>query len=250
MYFFLKQLVLPPLNLVALALLALMVRRWAPRLGSAVFAASLLALYAAGTPLLGGFLIEGLESSATDPTPETTAADARAIVILGAGLSTHAPEYGGATVGPETLQRLRYGARVHRETGLPVLVTGGTWLASPTPIAAVMKKVLEADLATPVAWMEDQSSNTFENATLSAAILRRQGIHTIYLVTHAFHMPRAREAFERAGLKIVPAPTGYFNRGTGTLAPLLPSAKGLRVTYLGMHELIGRAWYWLFYYGD
>ena len=49
-----------------------------------------------------------------------------AIVILGGGVRRHAAEYGGDTLGQLTLERVRYGARVARLTGLPVLVSGGS----------------------------------------------------------------------------------------------------------------------------
>ena len=42
--------------------------------------------------------------------------DPEAIVVLGGGRRAHAPEYEGETVSPATLERMRYGARLHRET--------------------------------------------------------------------------------------------------------------------------------------
>ena len=52
-------------------------------------------------------------------------AHAKAVVILGGGVRRNAPEYGGDTLATLTLERVRYGARVARLTGLPVLVSGG-----------------------------------------------------------------------------------------------------------------------------
>jgi hypothetical protein len=41
-------------------------------------------------------------------------------------------EYGGDTLGRLTLERVRYGARVAKKTGLPVLVAGGSVLVGET----------------------------------------------------------------------------------------------------------------------
>ena len=68
-------------------------------------------------PLEGRFV--ALDPAAPDPH------GAEAIVVLAGGRSTGAPEYGGDTVKSTTLVRLRYGVRLHRKTGLPLLFSGG-----------------------------------------------------------------------------------------------------------------------------
>jgi uncharacterized SAM-binding protein YcdF (DUF218 family) len=56
-------------------------------------------------------------------------------------------------------------------------------------------------------------------------------------------MPRARAAFEAAGIAVVPAPTAF--RARAPLAPMsfVPSARALRESQWAFHEWIGRAWY-------
>jgi len=54
--------------------------------------------------------------------------------------------------------------------------------------------------------VEAWSQDTHQKATRSAAILKAEGITRIVLVTHAWHMPRAKLVFERAGMTIIPAP--------------------------------------------
>ena len=49
----------------------------------------------------------------------------------------------------------------------------------------------------------------------------------IYLVTHAWHMPRAQLAFEHAGFSVIPAPTGYTTRFELTVLDFLPDADAL-----------------------
>ncbi|MDP1636277.1 MAG: YdcF family protein, partial [Gallionellaceae bacterium] len=159
------------------------------------------------------------------------------------GTYFHAPEYGGDTVGGSTLERLRFGARLHRETGKPVLVTGGRPLGNDDSEAAQMKRVLEQEFNVPVRWTEDSSDNTLENARLSREILKAAGVERIYLVTHAWHMPRAQAVFEKAGFKVVPAPTAWTTRYKTDLLAFVPNAYALRDSRIFMHELIGMLWY-------
>ena len=64
-----------------------------------------------------------------------------------------------------------------------------------------------------------------------------------YVVTHAWHMPRALAAFEAAGLEPVPAPTVFRAGPRAHVTEVLPSAKALRETQLAAHEWIGRVFY-------
>ena len=154
-------------------------------------------------PAVGGLLIRCL-----DRTPAFDVANrgnAQAIVILGGGTRPYAPEYGGATVGTITLERIRYGARLARATGLPVLVSGGAVRGAP-PEAVLMRNVLVYEFGVPVRWLETRSRNTHENAVKSAAILKGSGIERVILVGHSFDFPRSRKEFEAAGIDVIPAP--------------------------------------------
>ena len=179
-----------------------------------------------------------------------SAGAAEAIVVLSAGRHYDAPEAGGRDiVGPLTLERLRYGAQLHRATGLPVLMTGGAPEdGERAPLAELMRRSFEQDFGLPVAWTEAESTNTAENAFLSAAILLPLGIDRVYVVTHAWHMPRARFIFEQAGFTVVPAGTAHMRPLTVLdLYHFLPQANGLQASYYAMHELLGLAWYHLRY---
>ena len=170
--------------------------------------------------------------------------NANAIVILGGGTYFHAPEYARQdTVNEQTLMRLRYGAKLQRETGKPILVTGGKPLGNHLSEAQQMRAVLEQDFRVPVRWTEETSDNTFENAHHSFRMLQAQGIRRIYLVTHAWHMPRAADVFRRAGFEVVEAPTAFTTRYQTDLLAFLPRAEALRDSKIFMHEVIGLVWY-------
>jgi uncharacterized SAM-binding protein YcdF (DUF218 family) len=238
----LKSAMLPPVPFLAMALVGLLLARRRGDWGwwsavTAVVALTLLAI-----PLVSATLIGLLETSPPLSAGQLKAAPAEAIAILSADAIV-APEYDGDGVGGLTLARLRYGAWVQRQTGLPLLVSGGTLPSGGVRIAVAMRSVLEDEFHVPVAWIEDRSQDTWENARFSAAILDRHGIRRVLLVTHAWHMPRARDAFERAGLEVVAAPTGFTDRPTLTPNSLIPSAPALAASYYALYEMLGAVYY-------
>lgn len=210
--------------------------------GIALLVFSWLALYALSTPIVAQALIATLEPPPLDPR---TARDADAIVVLGGGSYPQAPEYGVDTVSEATLVRLRYAARLHRALDKPVLVAGGAPAGSALTEAEQMRQALQLDFHAPVRWAEAGSNNTLENARLSFRLLAPDGLKRVYLVTDAWHMPRARLAFERAGFEVVAAPTGYLTHGPRTLLDFLPSARALHYSRHFVHEVIGIGWYHL-----
>jgi uncharacterized SAM-binding protein YcdF (DUF218 family) len=184
----------------------------------------------------------------TAPLLAPERAGAQAIVVLAAGRLAQAPEYGGRDIPDYTaLARLRYAAHLQRRTGLPVLVSGGVGAgagrARVSGLGDAMATALREDFGVPVKWIEGRSRDTGENAAYSAALLRADGVKRILLVTDAMHMPRARAAFERAGLDVVSAPTIFFSNQTRSFSSWMPSAEGMRRSWYAIYELIGLAWY-------
>ena len=64
-----------------------------------------------------------------------------------------------------------------------------------------MKLVLEQELGVSLSlspqWLEGQSNTTQENAIRSAEILKKEGIKSVYLVTHFWRMPLAKAVFKK-----------------------------------------------------
>lgn len=169
----------------------------------------------------------------------------QAIVVLGGGAWRYTPEYGGITVpSPASLTRLAYASYLVRRTGLPVLVSSGYGARPEESEAAAMRWSLEAaGIATR--WVEDKSTNTRENATLSAAILKPDGVTKVLLVTSATHARRATRAFEKAGLQVLSAPTGYSELGPreqGLLA-VVPTSARFQDSSDALRALLGEVWY-------
>ncbi|MBI3374967.1 MAG: YdcF family protein [Betaproteobacteria bacterium] len=235
----LTALVLPPTGLLVLAFFGLWLagRKSLPwrNAGIALASLSLLGLFALSLPIVGNSLLAGLESA--PPISHGELAGSQAIVILGGGSYVGAPEYAGDTVNGATLERLRYGARLERESGLPLLVTSGApWGGRPE--AESMKDVLEGEFGVPVRWAEGRSRDTAENARLSAPMLKAEGITRIALVSHGWHLPRAVPLFEREGLTVVAAPT-VFSTGSPSLVENLLPGEGFGRSREALHEYLG-----------
>ena len=238
---FISTFLLPPLSLLLIAALGLWLWHKRPLIARLLLTASFSLLWLFSTPYFAEALLHGLEGEPY--VNDTKKAQADAIVVLGGGTYFRAPEYGGDTVGKETLERLRYAAKLYRETLKPILVTGGTPKGNKLSEAEQMKQVLEHEFNVPVQWAEGASDNTLENARLSRQLLKQAGITRIYLVTHAWHMPRALQVFRAEGFQVVPAPTAYTTRYQTDLLAFVPNAYALRDSRIFMHELIGMLWY-------
>jgi uncharacterized SAM-binding protein YcdF (DUF218 family) len=209
--------------------------------GFAIVGSAFLLLYALSTPVVSDQLLAMTELTHGALSERRVEREKPgAIVVLSAGRYRSAPEYGGDTVDGVSLERLRYAAHVARKTDLPVLVSGGRHRDDETPLAHLMKKVLEEDFGVAVRWVEERSRNTFENALFSAEVLKNENIGSAILVTHAFHMRRASEAFEQAGIRIVPAATVFASTDFAfEMRDLVPQASSLLRSAYALHELVG-----------
>lgn len=238
---------LPPLSLLLLFALGILLLYRRHRLAKPLILATFGLLWIASTPYFAEgalHLLEAQTAPLDENRPKAQPQAADAIVILGGGTYFRAPEYAGQdTVSELTLLRLRYGAKLHRETGKPILVTGGKPLGNSVSEAQQMRSSLEQDFQVPVRWIEDASDNTLENARNSFQTLQKAGIKNIYLVTHAWHMPRAAGVFRHAGFEVIEAPTAFTTRYQTDLLTFLPRAEALRDSKFFVHEIIGLLWY-------
>lgn len=246
-----KGLLLPPGSLIILLLIGMVLHARRNALGGFFIFLSTLLLFCLSTPFVSYHLAAGVETVVPLDVDDVNEQDHGAIVILGGGRRSNALEYDGEdTVSDGTLVRLRYGAELHRRFGLPVLVTGGTVFSDGASEASLMAAVLKDNYGIVEPWIEDQSADTYQNATLSWAFLEARSIDSVLLVTHASHMPRAMEAFTHAGFKVTPAPMGFTTGRAPTPVPMdfLPNAKAFLASTMSLYELLGRLWYALRHY--
>lgn len=125
-----------------------------------------------------------------------------AVLVLGGGLVRHLADYGKSQDPNQlSMERLRYGIWLARQIGAPLGISGG--VARGGDPAAPAEAVTESEVARTEFglsphWVETLSRDTRENARFSVAMLRRDGIQRIVVVTHQMHIPRALRAFEVA----------------------------------------------------
>ncbi|HQU47813.1 MAG TPA: YdcF family protein [Casimicrobiaceae bacterium] len=234
----LKAVVLPPGGPLLLAIAGLLLARRHPRVGRSIAAAGVATLFVLSMPIVAALLVRSLDAS--PPLDLEVAKGAQAVVILGGGTRRGAPEYGGDTLGRLTLERVRYGARVARQTGLPVLVSGGSVSGDETE-AKLMREALANEYGVDVRWAEDRSRTTHENAVESAAILRAAGVRRVVLVAHSFDMPRATSEFASQGIETIAAPTGIVTLRVDSPLDFLPSVMGIEGSYYALYEMLANA---------
>ena len=248
--FFLKYLALPPASNFIVLAIGVALLPFKPRIGKGLIAGSLILLYIFCTPWFAAFAAQSwegryealdveamLDDGAVNP-------DNTALVLLSAGQHPNAWEYGGVSLNSSSIVRTRYAAQLASQTGLGVLVTGGTVYDEKVGVANLMGNVLFEEYAVHPRWLENRATTTWENAQYTKEMLAEAGITRVVLITEAWHMPRAVWSFAEVGLDVTPAPT-YFYRDSAPRAafPMLPQANMLAYTAKIFHEKLGLVWY-------
>lgn len=239
----LKALVLPPGLFVLALLLALLL--WRKALGRLLVVLVAAGIYLLSTAQVSTWLADGLESYPPLSVEQARNADAGAILVLMAGRYSHAPEYQGRdTIGPSSMTRLDYAARLQRQTDLPMVVSGGPAGSPGEPLAQLAAEYLISRFGIQPLALEKESENTWQNAHNSRAILDHLGIDRVLVVTHAAHMPRAMLSLRLAGIEAVAAPTRFVHRpGPERWQDWLPGSRALVDNTSLLHEYLGLLWY-------
>lgn len=231
----LEFLALPPGNLLIFLAIALLLYQWRSAM-LVVLWVGMLQTVILSLPVVAEKLMGSLEQQypaqadlwLQQPLPE-------AIVVLGAGRNLEAVEYAGKMSASTELERLNYAAYLHRKTGLPILISGSS------DEAAYMRDVMENTFQVPIRWQEGKSHTTWENAAYSDPILRDAGIRSAWVVTQAWHMPRAMLAFQNRAIRYFPASTTYGSSNFWQHEWLwwTPQANALSRSHTALHEWLG-----------
>jgi uncharacterized SAM-binding protein YcdF (DUF218 family) len=244
----LTALALPPAAPLLLACVGLLLMQRKKAMGGVLCVGALGGLWLLGCNAVAVWLALNIlpQVPALPPATATAALQARqvqAVVVLGGGVQAFAPEFGAAQPTADTATRLRYGVWLARQSQLPLAFAGGVgWAnsgtATPSEGAAARAAALQ-DYGFALRWVDDQSRDTMENAAQLHTLLAADGVQRIALVTHAWHMPRAQLAFERAGFTVTPAPTGFTLPQQRSLMEWLPTGHGLQSSREVLREWLG-----------
>ncbi|WP_419659849.1 conserved uncharacterized protein, DUF218 [Desulfosarcina variabilis str. Montpellier] len=202
-----------------------------------------IALYALSISLVANRLVQGLEADFSFEVPVT----GDVIVVLGGGTIQGVPDLTGiATPTPIMMGRIVTAVRLYRQTGLPIIITGGRWSDADISEATVAARFM-MDLGVPETAIikEEMARDTFENARFTAAICRQEGFTRPIVLTTAYHLKRVLIAFNSVGIPGIPFPANFFgnNHQSGRWHRLLPRASTLYLTTCALHEYLG-IWYY------
>lgn len=249
----LTALLLPPVPLLLLMLLGALSLRRRPALGWLLLLSGMALQWACSTTWAADAATRWL----LDPPPALRDPDrlkaqpptegSSVIVVLGGGRYAGA-EYHEVSLSVISMERLRYGIWLSRETGIPVGFSGGLSPGShggPSE-GEIAVRIARDEFRHPLHWVEDRSRDTHENALRTVELLRHQQLGRLVLVTHDLHMPRALRHFQRArdraglGFEIVPAPVGISERYPFTvLSDYYPTALGIARMRYALREWLG-----------
>ena len=111
----------------------------------------------------------------------------------------------------------------------------------------VASNLIDLGIPSPDIFVERNSRNTIENAEYSYNILDSLGLkkNKVVLITSAFHMPRAKETFEKAGFNIRPYPCAFSILPSSirfSVDSIIPSAWAFDAWGGFLKEMVGRGY--------
>lgn len=172
-----------------------------------------LLLVIVGLSPISSWLMWPLEARFPIPDVPTGSRDYAGIIVLGGG------EDGSNSANRGQLHINEAGERITTGSTLAVrlpearlVFTGGVGAlvhVGPAGASAVRDYWLSIGVPASRILIEDKSRNTYENATLTHALLAPKRGERFLLVTSAAHMPRAIGVFRQAGFDVVAYPTDF-----------------------------------------
>ena len=252
MFFYLSKIFwffIQPLNLTIFLLLAGLIaamigRRRLAATGS-VLAFLVLALSAWTS--LGAMMLNPLEQRfARPPLPEKV----DGIVVLGGGLEGVINlARGGYELNAGGDRMVETAILARRFPTAKVVVSGGTgelFLEGEGDADTAPRLLGALGVASERLILENKSRNTYENAVFTKALITPKPGETWLLVTSAFHMPRAKALFDKAGFATLPWPVDYRTSGREGVGLFRDNpADSLQATTVAIREWIGLFAYWL-----
>jgi uncharacterized SAM-binding protein YcdF (DUF218 family) len=131
-----------------------------------------------------------------------------------------------------------------------IIISGGSNAeGQPKDADYQYRKMLELGIPAVDIIVENSSRSTFENASFTKKKIDSMHLKPPFvLVTSAMHIPRAKSAFTKAGLAVIPFPCDYhvIDSRPGFLDFIIPNPGTILNWSLLLKEVIGMAGYKLF----
>lgn len=252
MFFYLSKVFwffIQPLNLTIFLLLAGLVAAMIGRRRLAV-TGSVLAFLILGLSAwtsLGAMMLNPLEERfARPPLPEKV----DGIVVLGGGFEGAINLVrGGYELNSGGDRMVETAILARRFPTAKVVVSGGTgelFLEGEGDAATAPRLLTALGVTADRLILENKSRNTYENAVFTKELVTPKPGESWLLVTSAFHMPRAKALFDKAGFATIPWPVDYRTTGREGIGLFRDNpADSLQVTTMATREWIGLFAYWI-----
>ncbi|WP_333826251.1 YdcF family protein [Pinisolibacter sp.] len=211
------------------------------RIGRGLAGLGLTALLILALTPLGPYLLTDLENRF--PIPAADAPAPAGIVVLGGFTDARMGSARGVVgLGEGAAAIFEVAELAKRYPAVPIVLSGGSNALVGTADASEAELMRRLFVAVGVAperlVLEEGSRTTWENATATRDLVKPAAGATWWLVTTAFHMPRAIATFRAAGWTgIVARPAAYATTGRIGLRP--PMLWGLMSADMAVKEWLG-----------
>lgn len=228
--------IFPPGMLILLGISGLWLARRHRKIGNLFLVLTFLLLWLVSTPWFSYSLLNSLQDQYSDLTDIPAEADS--IIVLSGGTTVSADGY---QLADASFERLHTAAMLAKQSGLPVITTGGKLYGAPQSEAALMAETLLNDFSVPTSIVEEQSKTTWQHPANLKALLHEHGLKKPIVVTHAWHMPRTMFSFQQHGFDVFAGPA---HRSEPLLIEksfmqYLPNASSIERTRVALHEWLG-----------
>ncbi len=266
MAYFLKPLSylieLPGVLVLLIVLFFIIFRRRMTRVGRIFVLSICVSLYFISSVFVARLLVFPLEGSSEPIIPDDAWVPLQegCIVVLGGGAVRDVPDTLRQNlegeIGPASLKRVHMAYRIYHRIPYPLILSGGSVFGGHAAVSEseFMARALQLwGVPREDIVLEERSRNTRENALYTLERLPDE-VSTIYLVTSAIHMRRARLVFHRTlarlerSVEITSICTNYtLSRGSLRWFHFFPTRNGMISSLAAVHEYLGLLFYAVFY---
>lgn len=179
--------------------------------------------------------------------------DARAMVVLGAGIRTSFVAAGRGVTEPDrqTILNAVEGGRIYHlfPEGIPVIASGAAREGHPEqqPESSILTEwLVQAGVPGDRILQESGSRTTREQAMLVSPMLKARNWERFVLVAPAVQLPRAAAVFRAQGVEPIPAAAPFLFENERNQPPgWIPVAGALRISERATYDYMAWAYYWL-----
>jgi len=223
------------------------------RFGLAILTLLALSYWLAEVPVVAHLLATRFNAPDSRQVVAADVADARAIVVLGAGIRNTFMAAGRVVTEPDrqTIFNAVEAARIYHLVagGLPVIASGGRQRdasGGDSESAILQQWLVQAGVPRERILLESGSRTTLEQAALVAPLLKARHLERFVLVAPAVQLPRAAAVFRVQGVEPIGAAAPYvFEEERGKAPGWVPGGGALRISERATYDYLAWGYYWI-----